>query len=197
MKKCIFLAVSLALSVVTVVSCNQAESKPAVADNIISPDSLLKHGHYLVTIMGCNDCHSPKVFGPHGPEPDTSRLLSGHPADMPIAKIDTNTTKSWVLFNMTATAIVGPWGVSFAANISSDATGIGNWTETQFAKALREGKSKGLDGARMLLPPMPWPCYTQLKDEDLKAIFAYLKSTRPIRNIVPAPIPPSQINKKG
>ena len=62
---------------------------------------------------------------------------------------------------------------------------------------IREGKSKGIDGARMILPPMPWPNYAKAKDADLKAIFAYLKSTTPIKNIVPAPIPPHMIAKKG
>ena len=45
-------------------------------------------GEYLVGIMGCNDCHSPKVFGPNGPSPDPNLLLSGHPASMPVAGID-------------------------------------------------------------------------------------------------------------
>ncbi len=189
MKKIIFIAASALIAV----SCGQLESKPVVADAGISHDSLVKRGQYLVNIMACNDCHSPKVFGPHGPEPDTSRLLSGHPADMPLPEINIAATKSWALFSMDNTTAVGPWGVSFSANLSSGPTGIGNWTEEQFMKALREGKSKGLDGARPLLPPMPWQNYANLKDEDIKAIFAYLKSTKPVRNVVPAPIPPQQI----
>lgn len=87
-------------------------------------------------------------------------------------------------------------GVSFSANLTSDSTGIGGWTEEQFAKALRQGKSKGLDGNRQLLPPMPWPNYITLTDADMKAIFAYLKSTKPVKNVVPAPIPPDQLNKQ-
>lgn len=159
----------------------------------ISQDSLVKRGAYLVTIMGCNDCHSPKKMGPQGPVPDEQLLLSGHPASMPLDKFDTATAHRWVLFNMNNTAIVGPWGISFGANISSDETGIGSWTEAQFFKAMREGKSKGLDSNRMLLPPMPWPSYAQASDEDLKSIFAYLKSTKPVKNIVPQPIPPKQL----
>ena len=61
---------------------------------------------------------------------------------------------------------------------------------------IREGKSKSIDGAPTILPPMPWPNYAKAKDEDLKAIFAYLKSTAPIKNVVPAPIPPQMIAKK-
>src|SRR5262245_30506684 len=42
----------------------------------------LKRGAYLVNIMSCNDCHTPFKLGPKGPEPDMSRMLSGHPQDV-------------------------------------------------------------------------------------------------------------------
>lgn len=87
------------------------------------------------------------------------------------------------------TSAVGPWGMSFTANISSDETGIGNWKEEQFIKALREGKYKGLDQSRPLLPPMPWFVYKNMTDDDLRSIFAFLKSSKPVKNVVPAPIP--------
>lgn len=176
------------------VSC--AAPEPAGTDSAaeISPDSLVKRGEYLVTTMGCHDCHSPKLMTPQGPEPDPARLLSGHPADVPLPAIAA--TKDWVLFNAMNTAAVGPWGVSYSANLTSDSTGIGTWTEEQFARALKEGKSKGIATNRMLLPPMPWPNYRNLHDVDLKAIFAYLKSTKPIRNLVPAPIPPNEMAKR-
>lgn len=144
-------------------------------------------GEYLVGIMGCNDCHSPKVFGPNGPSPDPNLLLSGHPASMPVAGIDSTLVGPWVFFNPHNTVAVGPWGASFAANLTSDATGIGNWTLDQFKTALKKGKYKGLEGARNLLPPMPWPNYKNISDEDVAAIFAYLKSTKPVSNVVPAP----------
>jgi hypothetical protein len=114
---------------------------------------------------------------------------------LPIAKVDGDVLKSWVLFNQSLTAFVGPWGVSFAANISSDETGIGNWTEEQFFKAIREGKYKGMDNTRPMMPPMPWTQYRTATDEDLRAIFAYLKSTPPVENRVPAPIPPTELAK--
>lgn len=85
----------------------------------------------------------------------------------------------------TLTAWVGPWGVSYTANLTSDATGIGNWEESSFIRAIREGKYKGIASARSLLPPMPWPMYRHMADNELKAIFAYLKSTKPISNVVP------------
>ena len=96
----------------------------------------------------------------------------------------------WALMSMDLTAAVGPWGTSFAANLTSDATGIGNWTEEQFERALRHGLYKGLEGSRPLLPPMPWQNLVNMKPEDMKAVFAYLKSTKPVENVVPAPIPP-------
>jgi hypothetical protein len=43
------------------------------------------------------------------------------------------------------------------------------------------------------LPPMPWFNYTRMADEDIEAIFKYLKSTNPVRNVVPAPIPPNEM----
>jgi hypothetical protein len=69
-------------------------------------------------------------------------------------------------------------------------TGIGNWQEENFMRAIREGKFKGIAAGRDLLPPMPWEMYKNLTDDELKAIFAYLKSTKPIKNIVPDPTPP-------
>jgi hypothetical protein len=158
-----------------------------------SKEAQIEKGRYLVTIMGCNDCHSPKVMTPMGPDVDTAHMLSGHPASLPVPKIDPSELQSWVLFNHNLTAFVGPWGVSFAANITSDETGIGNWSEAQFLKAIREGKSKGMDNTRPILPPMPWTMYRNASDDDLKAIFAYLKSTPPVENRVPAPIPPNQL----
>ncbi|MBE7169764.1 MAG: cytochrome c [Williamsia sp.] len=175
-------------------SCNNSTGMVAGSKSV-SQDSLVKRGKYLVNVMGCQDCHSPKVMGPHGPELDTSRLLSGHPAQIPIGPVDTNSLKAWVLFSPDLTATVGPWGVSFSANLTSSASGAGSWTEERFFKAIREGKSKGMDGNRMLLPPMPWQEIAQASDEDLKAVFAYLKSTKPVDNVVPEPIAPNQLAK--
>ena len=151
----------------------------------ISQDSLLKRGAYLITIMGCEDCHSPKTMSPSGPVPDAAHRFGGHGAGSPLPPVDTVAAKGWVLMSMDQTVAIGPWGVSYAANISSDTTGVGVWTEHQFATAMRKGKLKGLEGSRTLLPPMPWPNYTHLSDEDLKAIYTYLKNTKPVKNVVP------------
>jgi hypothetical protein len=94
------------------------------------------------------------------------------------------------MINQDLTSFTGPWGRSFAANLTSDQTGIGNWTEAQFRKALTQGKFKGVDNSRPLLPPMPWQNFVNLKEDDLRAIFLFLKNTKPVNNVVPAPVPP-------
>lgn len=191
MKKYILVALGslvLAIAIVSYTGPLFIQVKP------ITKDSLIKKGEYLVTIMGCNDCHTPFKMGPKGPEKDMDRILSGHPDFIPVSKFDTGTSKNWVLFGMTGTAMIGPWGSSFAANLTSDATGIGNWTEAQFRKVFKEGKFKGLDNNRPILPPMPWENYVNMRDEDISAIFAYLKSTKPVHNIVPQHISPDKLS---
>ncbi|WP_242929187.1 c-type cytochrome [Pontibacter vulgaris] len=154
-------------------------------------NSQIEYGKHLVFIGGCHDCHSPKKMTEKGMEIDETMLLSGHPAKMPGPDIDrSEIEKKGLIVTQTLTAWAGPWGVSYAANLTSDKTGIGNWQEKNFIKAIREGKSKGMDNGRPLLPPMPWEMYKNMTDDELKAIFAYLKSTKPISNVVPAPKPP-------
>jgi len=158
------------------------------------PEAVIKRGEYLVTIGLCDDCHTPKVFTENGPEFDLKRRLMGHPADEqlpPVADKKMTAPGQWTLFSPGFTAISGAWGTSFAANLTPDDTGIGVWTEAQFFKAIREGKSKGLDGTRSILPPMPWQNISQMSDDDLRAVYAYLKSLPPIKNAVPNPLPPS------
>ena len=149
-------------------------------------------GEHLVTIGACHDCHTPKKMTPRGPDLDSSLLLSGHPAQLSSPDIDRKEmeSKGLVLTTGGLTSWVGPWGISYTANLTSDATGIGNWTEGQFMYAIRNGKLKGAPQGRDLLPPMPWPMYKHMTDDELKAVFAYLKSTKPIKNIVPPPQPP-------
>lgn len=153
----------------------------------------IERGEYLVNLGGCNDCHSPKVLTPRGPEPDPSRLLSGHPAGTRLSEMpkDSLGPDKWGgLFSNDLTAWFGPWGVSFASNLTPDTrTGLGSWTEETFIKTIRTGKHLGV--GRDILPPMPWPNYAKLSDDDLKAIFAYLKTLKPIENAVPLPIPPN------
>ncbi len=197
MKNKINLVLAITCFAILCTSCTKSNQKPEETNtsaNVVSPEDLVKRGEYLVTIMGCNDCHSPKSMGPNGPEIIPESLLSGYPSDRPIVKFgDKMLKEGFGMFYPDLTAAAGPWGVSFAANLTPDPTGIGTWTEEQFKRALKEGKFKGIEGSRMLLPPMPWYTFTVLKDEDASAIFAYLKSIKPVSNVVPQPIPPDQM----
>lgn len=158
-------------------------------------ESMAERGEYLVKIIGCDHCHTPKKMTENGPVPDMDKWLMGYPAESQLAKINKAEIEpgKWLLFNGDLTAAVGPWGVSFSANLTPDETGIGNWTYENFKKAMTEGKYKGLDDNRMLLPPMPWQSYTEMKEDDLKAIFEYLKTIKPISNLVPQAIPPTDL----
>ena len=193
MKKVIINSVLLLISAVMIPACgNSGKQKPEIAQP--TAEQLVKRGEYLVRLMGCNDCHSPKTMGPQGPSVIQELMLSGYPADRELPKVDQAALKNgWMLMNEDQTAAVGPWGISFAANLTSDQTGIGNWTEENFRRALKEGKYKGLEGTRTLLPPMPWTNFTNISDDDVAAIFAYLKSTKPVRNAVPMAVPPDEV----
>lgn len=173
-------------------SCQNSEDKKSTAaGKLIQTESSIERGKYLVEIMDCTSCHSPKVFTPEGPITDPTRLFGGYDAAQPFPNLteeEQDFAKKWVLFYPDLTAAVGPWGVSFAGNISSSGSGIGSWTYDQFKRAMTQGKFKGLQNTRTLLPPMPWQAYRALKDEDIRAIFDYLKSTEPIDNIVPSPM---------
>jgi cytochrome c553 len=148
-------------------------------------------GEYLVRFGSCHDCHTPHKLGPKGPEPDMSRALSGHPADLTLPPPAAQ-KEPWVLIGAaTNTAFAGPWGISFTANLTSDKeTGLGNWTEEMFLKALRTGRHEGK--GRPILPPMPYQYVGSLTDDDLKAVFSYLQSLPPIRNRVPSPVDPPE-----
>jgi hypothetical protein len=156
-----------------------------------APMDTIERGRYLVEIMDCANCHSPKKMTPQGPVPDMDRFLSGHPANETVPPFDKSLPKKGlIVINGTLTSFTGPWGTSYSANLTPDASGIGNWTVDNFKKALREGKAKGMDGSRMILPPMPWQAFGKMTDEDMEAVFKYLKSLKPVENVVPAPLPP-------
>lgn len=158
-----------------------------------APDTKkVERGGYLVKIMVCNDCHTPWTMGPNGPEPDMTRMLSGHPQDLVMPDPPNLGDSPWVWVGAgTNTAFAGPWGVSFTANLTPDPeTGLGKWTEQTFIQALRTGRHEGQ--GRPILPPMPYPMYREATDEDLSAIFAYLQSIPAIKNRVPLPIDPPE-----
>ena len=196
--KNIFLFAGLLLIGAYIISCKPQGTDPVAMGDVASvpvmtKEDSIKRGEYLSHIMGCNDCHTPKVMTEKGPALDMNRLLSGHPADEPLPAITDKKMigpGQWVLFNLGQTSATGPWGTSFSANLTPDDTGLGAWTFENFEQAIRNGKFKGIDGSRMIMPPMPWQNYAAINDEDLANLWMYLKSIKPVKNVVPAYIPP-------
>ena len=197
-----------ALTIVLAQGCNSSDqtretskqNEAVQTARQLEKEELVARGEYLVTIGGCNDCHSPKIFNEKGMEIDSSRLFSGHPANEPLFSVHSDALKpgQWIQMSPGITSFAGPWGVSFAANLTPDSsTGIGAWSEEAFIRIFRTGKHLGQENGRPILPPMPWFNLTRLKDEDLRAIYAYLRSLPAINNRVPAPLPPQEAQKKS
>ncbi len=192
---------------VFIFSCNTDKSKSKEIQNDLREiralreaegQDLVARGEYLVTVGGCNDCHSPKILRPGEMAIDSSKLFSGHPANSPFPPPDPKAAQpgNWIQMTPDVTSFAGPWGVSYAANLTPDsATGIGAWTEDVFIKTLRTGKHLGQENGRHILPPMPWFNLAKMKTEDLQAIYAYLRSLPPINNRVPAPRSPEQLQR--
>lgn len=174
---------TLAIAVVFWPAAALAASPAPAADK-----SQTERGKYLVTAGGCHDCHTPKKMGPNGPELDTSRLLSGSSETAKFPPPPKLPQSPWIAVGTwDLTAWSGPWGISYAINLTPDQnTGMGIWTEDMFVKAMRTGKHFGT--SRPILPPMPWQTIANYTDQDLKAIFAYLKSVPAIANRVPEPV---------
>ena len=186
----------LVVSAAVVAGCSAPQTAPPPATPAAAPTQTpAERGKYLTRVGGCNDCHTPKTFGPNGPEFDMTKELSGHPNGAKLAPVPGKLfvpNAYGTLASDHLTAWVGPWGVSFAMNLTSDkATGLGSWTEKMFMDAIRTGKHQGT--GRAILPPMPWYWYRDMTDDDLKAVFAYLQSLPPINNPIPDPLPPDKI----
>lgn len=185
----VYLSLFIVSAVLLFVSC---ETQPEKTE--MTAQQMIERGKFLVTVGGCDDCHTPKNFGPKGPEMDMSRRLSGHPAGMEIPPVDTSLIHQWVYFSHDLTTAVGPWGITFSANLTPDnATGIGTWQPEMFITAMKTGKHLGVAEGRPILPPMPWQNMAQLPEEDLRSMFAYLKSLPAVKNKVPDPMPPGSI----
>ncbi|MFH6602394.1 c-type cytochrome [Maribacter algicola] len=168
----------------TTIASSETESKADAPNKV-------ERGKYMVDVLGCADCHTPKKMSEHGPVNDIEKYMMGFETAAGLPPVPENVLLGpWVLFKGDLTAAVGPWGTSFAGNLTPHETGIGTWTLEQFTRALREAKFKGLESSRPIMPPMPRH-YAYLTDEDIEAIFSYLKSIKPIENVVPAYIPPS------
>ncbi|OGP76173.1 MAG: hypothetical protein A2V86_14575 [Deltaproteobacteria bacterium RBG_16_49_23] len=182
------------LGILTAYYIAGCQSQPPVKQ--MTQAEIVERGSYLVTSGHCNDCHTPWIMGAKGPEPDMSRLLSGHPQDLKMPTINLPQEPWQVVVSATLTAWHGPWGTSFTANLTPDTmTGLGSWTAEMFIQAMRIGKHMGQPGSWDIKPPMPWYNLAKMTDEDLKAIFAYLQSIPAIRNKVPDHIPPAAVQK--
>ena len=168
-----------------------SEAAPAAAPVSVSP---AERGQYLVEISGCHDCHTPMIMTAEGPKRDMSRMLSGHPASLvlpPPPKLPADSPWN-IAITGTLTSFAGPWGITYAPNLTPHpTTGIGAdiWTEEIFIKAIRTGKHFGT--SRPIMPPMPWEGFAKMTDDDLKAVYAYLKTIPPIDNQVPDWVPPA------
>jgi mono/diheme cytochrome c family protein len=136
----------------------------------------IARGRYLVELLGCADCHTPRF--PDG-RLDPDYAMAGHKANDPYPSWDDSLYDAGygMVVSVSHTAFAGPWGVTFARNLTPDrTTGIGGWNEEAFINVLREGTLK---------PPMPATAYGMLPDEDLAAMFAYFMSLPPVENLVP------------
>jgi mono/diheme cytochrome c family protein len=132
-----------------------------------SAETPQERGGYLVNaVAACGNCHTP--LGPTGPVP--GQELAGRLVEK------------------------GEPFDAYAPNISQDKdTGIGKWTDDQIIKAVREGVRP--DGS-IIGPPMSIGLYRGLSDTDVKAMVAYLRTVKPIKNVMPKsvyriPLPPS------
>lgn len=190
----IFAIASLSLATI-VAACNQPPAPETAAGDApaaaMTPQEQIERGEMLIVGGLCHDCHTPKMMTAEGPQPDMSRMLSGHPESQTItAPFKGAGDGPWTTHtNDHLTAWSGTWGVSFAANLTPDEnTGMGIWTEEMFLDALTQGKHMGT--SRPILPPMPWNWIAQLPEEDIKAMYAYLRSIPPVQNRVPVPLGP-------
>lgn len=169
------------------ISCNTENKTRKEEKQTATKEQKIERGRYLVAVIGCGDCHTPKMMTDKGPVPDMERFLSGYDARMPLGEYDTALANSgkWAILKGDLTAAAGPWGVTFAANLTPDPTGLGDWNYETFRRAIKEGKYKGLANSRPLLPPMPTPSLAQLEEQDVEAIYEYLRTVKPINNLVP------------
>jgi hypothetical protein len=182
------------MAVFALVGCkSEAANSPAqkAEQKALTFEQSAARGKHLTLVSGCNDCHTPLTMTANGPAPDWSRELSGHPAELvmppaPELRPDAPWNGS---MSITNTAWAGGWGVSFTANLTPDnETGTGTWTKQNFIDTIKNGRHLG--AGRPLLPPMPAAMYANYSNEDLGAIYDYLRTLKPIKNQVPAPIAP-------
>ncbi len=134
----------------------------------LAAESQVERGEYLVTVMGCGDCHTPGYFLG---KPDFAKNLAGSDVGFTIPGL----------------------GAFYGRNLTPDKqTGLGNWTTEQIIIAITTGVRP--DG-RKLAPIMPYEHFAHLKPDDAQAIAAYLKSLPPVDNAIPGPFGPGEAPK--
>jgi len=126
----------------------------ALAATRAQAETIVERGAYLMnSIVACGNCHTPKAAD--GKAIANMELAGGVVINAPIFR-------------------------AVAPNITPDIeTGIGDWTEAQIIRAIREGKRA--DGT-VIGPPMPIAFYRQMSDNDARALAAYLRTVKPIKN---------------
>jgi mono/diheme cytochrome c family protein len=133
----------------------QPLTEPVLAPDLSTP---VKRGAYLVSIIGCAECHTPE--DKKGDSIAAMRFGGG------------------LIF-------AGPWGKVASANLTPDASGIPYYNQELFIQALRTGYV----GSRELSPVMPWWVFRNMTDEDLTALYAYLKTLKPVSHRVDNSLP--------
>jgi mono/diheme cytochrome c family protein len=139
------------------------KSAPRPAGHVPEPDrsNKVKYGEYLVTIAGCMECHTP---GKQGKRIKGLTLAGGE------------------VFRF-------PGAIVVSANITPDLeTGIGRWSEQDFLDRIFQYKEYAEKGSPQVGPEsftlMPWLNFAQLDPEDLKAIYAFLRTQQPVYHVV-------------
>lgn len=140
--------------------------------------SYVERGKYIVDHLGnCGGCHTP--IQQNGAA-DLQLYLSGAPAKFAGAK---NGPPQLVGFPRPKASRV------YASNLTPDPeTGLGKWSEKDFIQAFK--KAIGPGGVKYLESPMDWDQYSNMKIEDIQAIYRYLRTVKPIKNKVPKNISP-------
>lgn len=171
------------------IDATDERDEPYVVEGEFVSTGVIERGEFLVRVTDCGACHTP--MNPATGTPDMTRRLSGHPAEVVMSAPPRAVGRWSVFFSDTNTAYAGPWGISYATNLTPDVeTGIGGWGEQLFVDTMKSGRHLGGEG-RPFLPPMPGEAYRYLPEEDLRAMYAYLMTLPAIQNPVPEATPPA------
>ena len=125
--------------------------------SLSADETLLERGTYLMEgIAACGNCHTPK--NSDASDIDGMAYAGSFVIESPVFK-------------------------AYAPNITMDIeTGIGSWSDEEIIRSIRDGIRP--DGT-LIGPPMPSPVYALMSDQDVKAIVAYLRTVKPVKNVVP------------